>query len=361
VQVRRAHRLCPVRQGAARIAPLEGPESTMEEVFRMPRFARKTPALILSGLSIALFAGAATAQTYPAKGIRIIVAYTPAGTTDILARALGQKFSEAWGQPVMVDNRPGANGNISTGVAAKSPPDGHTLLMATAGTHGINPTLYPKLAFDAIKDFAPISLVAVVPNIVVVHPSLPVKNLRDLVAYGKANPGRLTFGAPGVGSTGHLSGELFKTMAGISMTHIAYKGSAPTMQDLIGGQIPLVIDNIPPYLPQVKAGKIRALAVTTAKRTPAAPDLPTVAEAGVPGYEASAWFGLFAPAGTPPEIVSRISAETQRVLKLPDVNERLAGLGAQPAANSPQEYGQFVRDEIAKWAKVIRAANVSIE
>ena len=304
----------------------------------------------------------ALAQTaYPTKPIRIIVAYTPAGTTDILARALGQKFTEAWSQPVLVDNRPGANGNIGTEAAAKAPADGYTLLMGTAATHGINPSLYPKLQFDAVKDFAPISLTAIVPNIVVVANSLPVKNVQDLITYGKANPGKLAHGSPGIGSTGHLSAELFKTLAGISMTHVAYKGSAPTLQDLMGGQIQVVIDNIPPYLPQVKAGKIRALAVTPSKRSPAAPDLPTLQEAGLKGYDASSWFGLFAPAGTPSEVVAKLAQESQRILNLPDVRERLLALGAQPVGNSPDEFARFVQDEIAKWAGVIRSANIRLE
>ena len=305
---------------------------------------------------------AAHAQApYPTKGIRIIVAYTPAGTTDILARAIGQKFTEAWKQPVIVDNRPGANGNIGTEVAAKSPADGYVLLMGTAGTHGVNPGLYPKLPYDALKDFAPISLAAIVPNILVVHNSLPVKNVQELVTYAKKNPRKLSFGSPGIGSTGHLSSELFKTLAGIDMTHVAYKGSAPTLQDLMGGQIQVVIDNIPPYLPHVKAGKIRALAVTPAKRSPAAPDLPTMAEAGVKGYDAASWFGLLAPAGTPAEIVEKLSEETRRILNLPEVREKLLSLGAQPAGSTPDGFARFIESEIAKWGKVIRSANVTLQ
>ena len=323
--------------------------------------------LRICGLSLLLslgIAGAAQAQAqgqYPAKPIRIIVAYTPAGTTDILARAIGQKLTEAWKQPVIVDNRPGANGNIGTEAAAKSPADGYTLLMGTAGTHGVNPGLYPKLPYDAVKDFAPISLTAIVPNILVVHSSLPVKNVQELVAYAKKNPGKLSFGSPGVGSTGHLSSELFKTLAGINMVHVAYKGSAPTLQDLMGGQIQIVIDNIPPYLPHVKAGKIRALAVTPAKRSPAAPDLPTMAEAGVKGYDAASWFGLLAPAGTPAEIVERLSEETRRILNLPDVRDKLLSLGAQPAGSTPEEFTRFIESEIAKWDRVIRSANVTLQ
>lgn len=306
--------------------------------------------------------GSVLAQTtYPTKTMRIIVPYTPAGTTDILARAMGQKFTEAWSQPVLVDNRPGANGNIGTEVAAKAAPDGYTLLMGTAATHGTNPGLYPKLQFDAVRDFAPISLVAVVPNIVVVTNSLAAKNLPDLITYAKANPGKLSHGSPGQGSTGHLSAELLKSMTGAVMTHVPYRGSAPVLQDLMGGQLQVVIDNMPPYLSQVRAGKIRALAVTSAKRSPAAPQLPTVAETGVKGYEASSWFGFFAPAGTPPDILAKLAAETQRILQLPDMKDRLLSLGAQPAANTPDEFAVFVRDEIAKWGAVIRNAGVRIE
>ncbi|MPZ45239.1 MAG: tripartite tricarboxylate transporter substrate binding protein [Betaproteobacteria bacterium] len=322
---------------------------------------RKQAAIAAFGFAaIVGCAGAAAQSAYPTKPIRIIVAYTPAGTTDILARAIGQKFTAAWSQPVIVDNRPGANGTIGTEIAAKAPADGYTLLMATAATHAINPTLYPKLQYDAVKDFAPVSRVATVPNILVVSNALPVKNVKELIAYAKANPGKLAHGSPGIGSTGHLSAELFKSMTGIRMTHVAYKGSAPTLQDLMSGQIQVVIDNIPPYLPQVKAGKIRALAVTPAKRSPAAPELPTIDEAGVKGYEASTWFALFAPAGTPAAVVAKLSAETRRILDLPDMRERLLGLGAQPAGSTPEELARFVKAEVAKWAKVIRDANVTL-
>ena len=266
---------------------------------------------------------------YPERPIRIVVAYTPAGATDILARTVGQKLTEAWGQPVIIDNRPGANGNIGTEYAAKATADGYTLLMVTAGTHGINPSLYRKLGFDAVKDFAPVSLVAMVPNVFVVNNAVPVKDVKEFIAYAKANPGKLNYGSPGNGSTAHLSMELFKSMTGIQMLHIPYKGSAGVLADLIGGQIVATMDNMPPYVPQVKAGKIRALAVSPLRRSPALPDVPTVAEAGVPGYDSGAWFGLVAPAHTPKDIVNKLSRETARILKLPDVNARLADLGAE--------------------------------
>jgi tripartite-type tricarboxylate transporter receptor subunit TctC len=317
-------------------------------------------AAVLALVCAALSAPTA-AQKFPTKPIRIIVAYTPAGATDILARAIGQKMNDTWGQPVIVDNRPGANGNIGTELAARATPDGHTLVMGTAGTHGINPSLYRKLNWDAVKDFEPVSLVAMVPNILVVNNSLPVKNVKELIAYAKANPGKLNYGSPGNGSTAHLSMELFKTMTGTSLTHIPYKGSAGVLADVMGGQIALTMDNMPPYLPQVKAGKIRALAVSTAKRSPAVPDIPTIAEAGVPGYDSGAWFGLLAPAGTPKGIVNRLAAETQRILKLPDVHERIAALGAEPVGSTPEQFAAHIKSEIAKWAKVIKEANVELQ
>ena len=303
---------------------------------------------------IAVVASAAPAdpkESYPTRPIRIIVAYTPAGTTDILARFIGQKMTESWGQPVIVENRPGANGNIGTEIAARATPDGYTITMGTAATHSINNTLYPKLAWHAQRDFEPISLVAVVPNLLVVNNALPVKSVKELIAFAKANPGKLTFGSPGVGATAHLSMELFKTLTGTSMVHVPYKGSAGVLADVMAGQIQLAMDNIPVYLPQAKAGKIRALAVSSPQRTPAAPEIPTVAEAGVPGFEALSWFGLLAPAKTPRPIVGKLAAETRRILNLPDINERISALGAQPIGGTPREYAAFIQTEIAKWQK----------
>ena len=308
-----------------------------------------------------LWPATALAQTYPSKPIRIIVAYTPAGTTDILARGVGQKMSESFGQPVIVDNRPGVNGNIGTDVAAKATADGHTLLMVTAGTHGINPSLYRKLPWDAVKDFAPISLVANVPNILVVNNSVPVKSVKDFIAHLKASPDKFNYGTPGNGSTGHLSMEMFKAMTGTRIQHIPYKGSAGVLADVIGGQIAATIDNLPPYLPQVKSGKIRGLAVTSIKRSPVVPDIPTIAETAVTGYSAGSWFGLVAPAGTPKPVIDKLALETQRILKLPDVAERVAGLGAEAAGGTPEQFAGHIKTEIAKWAKVIKDANVELQ
>ena len=318
---------------------------------------------VIAGMALLASSALVCAQSagYPQRPIRIVVAYTPAGATDILARTVGQKFTETWGQPVIIDNRPGANGNIGTEYAAKATPDGYTLLMVTAGTHGINPGLYRKLGFDAVKDFAPVSLVAMVPNIFVVNNAVPAKDLKEFIAYAKANPGKLNYGSPGNGSTAHLSMELFKSMTGVQMLHIPYKGSAGVLADLIGGQIVAMMDNMPPYVPQVKAGKIRALAVSPARRSPAVPDVPTVAEAGVPGYDSGAWFGLVAPANTPKDIVNKLARETARVLKLPDVSARLSDLGAEPVGGTPEQFAVHIKAEIAKWAKVIKGANVELQ
>ncbi len=324
------------------------------KIFRMLGVASFAAAALTAGTAYA-------ADAYPARPVRIIVAYTPAGTTDILARGIGQKMNEAWGQQIVVDNRPGANGNIGTELAAKATPDGYTLLMATAGTHGINPTLYTKLAYDAIKDFEPVSLVAIVPNILVVNNSVPAKSVKEFIEWAKSRAGQINYGSPGNGSTGHLSTELLKSMTGIKMTHIPYKGSAPTLADLMGGQIQVVIDNMPPYLPQVKAGRIRALAVSPAKRSPAMPDLPTIAEAGVPGYDAGSWFALYAPAKTPKAIVNKLSTETARILKLSDVSQRLSEQGAESVGSTPEQLSAHTRSEIAKWAKVIKDSGARAE
>lgn len=316
--------------------------------------------VLIAGAALVL-AASAHAQQFPTKPIRIIVAYPPAGTTDILARLVGQRMTESWGQPVITDNRAGAAGNIGTEIAARATPDGYTLLMGTAGSHSVNPNLYRKLNWHPIRDFAPISLVAIVPNIMVVNNSLPVKSVKELIAYAKANPGKLNYGSPGNGSTAHLSMEMFKSMTGTSLVHIPYKGSAPVLADLIGGQISITIDNMPVYLPQVKAGKIRALAVSPAKRSPAAPELPTIAEAGVPGYDSGAWFGLLAPAGAPKPVVAKLAAETARILKMREVHERISELGAEPVGGTPEQFAALIKADGLKWARVIRDAKVELQ
>ena len=317
------------------------------------------PGPLVAAIAAVVFSTTATA--FPTKPIRIVVAYTPAGTTDILARVVGQRMSEAWGQPVIVDNRPGANGNIGTEVAARAVPDGHSLVMATAGTHGINVSLYRKLAWHPVRDFAPVSLVAMVPNIMVVNNALPVKSVKEFIAYARANPGKLSYGSPGQGSTAHLSMELFKSMTGSNVVHVPYKGSAGVLNDVMGGQIAVTIDNMPPYVPQVRAGKIRALAVSTAKRSTAMPDLPTIAEAGVTGYDAGAWFGLLAPAGTPASIVERLAAETARVLAMPDVHKRLTDIGLTPVGDTPAAFAATIRADHERWGAAIRKANIKLD
>jgi tripartite-type tricarboxylate transporter receptor subunit TctC len=308
-----------------------------------------------------LAVGSAQAQPYPSKPIRFVVPYPAGGPLDTVARLLGQKVSESVKQPVVVDNRPGAGGNIGADAVAKSPPDGYTILMGAVATHAINPTLYASMPYDAMRDFAPITQVASTPNVLVVNPALPVTTVREFIAYAKANPGKLNFGSGSTGSAGHLAGELFKTMAGIEMTHVPYKGAGPAMNDLIGGQIQLMFDNLASSLGQVRAGRVRALAVTTARRSALAPELPTIAESGLPGFDISTWFGVFAPAGTPREVLDRLHAEFTRALSSPEVRERMLTLGAEPVSNRPDEFAAYIRAESDKYARVIRASGAKAD
>ena len=279
-----------------------------------------------------------------------------------MGRGIAQKLQEAWGQPVVVDNRPGAGGGIGADLVAKSPGDGYTLLMGAVSTHAINPSLYAKIPYDPQKDFVPVALVAQVPNILVVNPSLPVQSVKDLIAYAKANPGSLSFGSGSTGSTGHLAGELFKTMAGVDMVHIPYKGGAPAMQDLLAGQTQLMFDNLANALPQVKAGKLRAIAVATAARAPSVPELPTIAESGLPGFDLTTWFGIFAPAGTPPEVVAKLNAEIAKALSAKELAERLAAMGTVPPEdNTPERFAAFVRSEAAKYARVVKDSGARVD
>lgn len=313
-------------------------------------------------LVLALACGGACAQSYPSRPIRLVVPYPPGGPLDIMGRAIGQKLSEAWNQPVVVDNRPGAGGNIGADLVAKSPADGYTLLMGAVATHAINPTLYGRLPYDPVRDFAPVALVAQVPNILVVNPSVPVRSVKELIELARARPDYLNFGSGSTGSTGHLAGELFNTMAGVRMVHIPYKGGAPAMTDLLAGQVQLMFDNLANALPNVRAGRLRALAVTTLARSPAMPDLPTVAESGLPGFDLTTWFGLMVPAGTPAEIVSRLNAEIVRALNAKDMRERLEKMGAEPPLdNTPAHFAAFIRTEAAKYAKVVRDSGAKVE
>jgi len=300
---------------------------------------------------LAAMSGSAHAQ-YPNKPIRLVVTFPTGGAPDILARIISEKSQ--LGQSVVVDNKPGAGGNIGAEIVAKSPADGYTVVMGTVGTHSINGALYSKMPYDMVKDFVPVTLIASTPNLLVVNPALPVKNVQELIAYGKANPGKLSFGSPGIGTSIHVSGELMKSMAGIEMTHVPYKGRQFAIPDLLGGQIQLMFDNMPSALPLAKEGKLRALGQTGARRSPSAPDVPTVAEQGLPGFEATSWFAMFAPAGTPKDIVTKLNAEVQRIFKLPEVIEKMKILGLDPILAGPEELGKYQQQEITKWAKVVK-------
>jgi tripartite-type tricarboxylate transporter receptor subunit TctC len=308
-----------------------------------------------------IFAMGARGEEYPTRPIRLVVPFTPAGATDILARIIGQNLSQAWGQQVVVDNRPGAAGNIGTELVAKAPPDGYTLLMCTVSTHGINPSLYKKIPYDAVKDFAPVSLVALVPNVLEVNPAVEAKTVAELIALAKKNPGKLNFASSGSGTSVHMSAELFKLLAGLDIVHVPYKGSAPALTDLLGGQVDLMFDNLPASLSHIKAGKLRPLAVTSAHRSPALPEVPTMAEAGIEGYEATAWFGVLAPAGTPRPIVEKLAAEIAKGLKTPAGKAALADQGAEAVGGTPDEFGVFIKAELEKWAKVVKASGAQVD
>jgi tripartite-type tricarboxylate transporter receptor subunit TctC len=305
--------------------------------------------------------GKVFAQTYPNKPIHLIVAFPPGGTTDVVARLVGQKLSEGLGQPVVVDNRPGASGIIGTEMAAKAAADGYTLLMGYITTNAINPSLYGKLPYDPVKDFAPVSWIASAPLLVMVHPSIPVNSVKELIALAKSKPGQLSYASGGNGSPPHLAGELFKTMAGVDMMHVPYKGSAPAMVDVLGGHVPVYFDGIVTTLPQVKAGKLRALGVTSAKRSPSAPEIPTVAESGLPGFEVISWWGMVVQAGAPKEIVSKLNSEIVKIVQMPDVKERLASQGAIPMGSTPEQFAAHIKAETAKWGKVIRECGVKVD
>ena len=318
--------------------------------------------ILCAGMLLTLAATAAQAQAYPARPIRFVVPYAPGGPLDLIARAIGQKLTEATGQAVVVDNKPGAGGNIGADIVAKAAPDGYTIVMGAVATHAINPTLYPKIPYDPVKDFTPVAMVAVVPNVLVVNPTLPVKSVKELIDFAKAKPSYLNFASGSTGSTGHLAGELFNALAGVQMVHIPYKGGAPAMADLLAGQVQLMFDNLANALPQVKAGKLRALAVTTAQRSAFAPDLPTLAEAGVPGFDLTTWFGIFLPGNAPRDIVLRLNTEINKALNAPDMKDRLEKMGAEPPANNtPERFAAFIKVEFDKYARVIKASGAKVE
>lgn len=316
--------------------------------------------IVLLSVALALAATSSFAQLYPAKPIRLIVTFATGGGTDLAARTVAPKISEALGQSIVIENRAGANGAVGADAVAKAPPDGYTLMVGAAGTLAVAPHL-GKLPFDTFRDFAPISLLATSPFVVTVNPSVKAETMRELIALAKANPGKLTFGSSGTGGAPQLATELFKSMASIDMLHVPYKGLGPAIADLLGGQIQLIFADVGLVTAHLKGGKLRGLAVTGSNRSAAVPDLPTVAEAGVPGYAAGTWYGLFAPAGTPSAIVSRLSEETRKALAHPDVRASLAAQGVDPAGNTPEQFAAFVRDEHAKWGKVIRDAGIKAE
>ncbi|MEY4599040.1 MAG: hypothetical protein RLZZ445_1837 [Pseudomonadota bacterium] len=311
--------------------------------------------LIAATLAVAL---PAAAQTYPSKPVRIVVVSTPGGSVDTLARAIAPRLSSKWSQQVLVDNRPGAGGAIAAELVSKAPPDGYTLMMGTIASLATNVSLYKSLPYDPVKDFAPITLVATQNLVLLVHPSIPSRSVKELVALAKKQPGKLTFASAGNGVGGHLSGELFKMLAQIDILHIPYKGVQPAMMDVVGGQVTMVFASIASGMAQVANKRLFPLAVTGAQRSPAARELPTMVEAGIKGYESSTWYGLVAPAGTPSDIVNRLNAEVVAGLKSPDLNERLTREGADPVGNSPAEFSKYMQSEIDKWRKVIRAAGI---
>ncbi len=311
-------------------------------------------AITLAGIA---WSGPATAQTsaatFPDKPLKIVVTFTTGGAPDILARIIGERLTAAWGQPVIVDNKPGAGGNVGADFVAKSAPDGYTIVVGTVGTHSINPALYAKMPYDAVKDFTPITLIATTPNMLVINNDVPAKNLKDFIALGKKE-GKMTFASSGSGTSIHVSGELFKTMTGIDMVHIPYKGRATAIPDVLGGRVTMMFDNMPSSLALVREGKLRALGVTSSTRSPAAPDIPTIAESGLPGFDAVSWFALFAPANTPKPIIDKLQAEVRRILKTPDIMKKLADNGLDPVGGTSEELAAYQKSEITKWAKVVK-------
>ena len=319
------------------------------------------------GLALGLLVGAlawlpnAGAQEYPTKPIRLVITYPPGGNTDLVGRALALKLGEFMGQQVVVDNRGGAGGVLGSMITAQSAPDGYTIMLGTSAGMVINPLLSRKLSYDPVKDFAPVSMVVIVPQLLVINPQLPVKNVRELIAFAKAKPGYLNAGSSGVGTPNHFGTELLKWLAGVDIVHVPYKGGAPALTDLLGGQIQMAFSSVPAVLPHIKAGRLVALGVGSAKRSPALPNIPTIAEAGVPGYEYTTWYGIFAPAKTPRTLIARLNAEIVKAMETPDIKDRFTALGGDPDPGTPEELRAYMANESAKWAKIIKAANIRIE
>jgi tripartite-type tricarboxylate transporter receptor subunit TctC len=321
----------------------------------MPRF-QSLMIFLASGLALP-----ALAETWPARPLRFIVPFAPGGGGDVVGRAIGQRLGEQLGKPLIIDNRGGAGGTLGVDLAAKAAPDGYTLLLGNVGPIAVGPSLYPRLPYDPVRDFAPVTMIASFPNILVANPGLPFKSVPELVAYAKSRPGKLNFGSAGTGTSTHLAAELFSSVAGIDVVHVPYKGGAAALTDVIAGQVAYYFGTLPSSLPLAKAGRIRALGVTSLTRSPAAPDVPTIAESGYRGFEMAAWYGLMYPAGTPREIIVRLNAATMAVLALPDVKERLVQEGSEPMGNTPAQFGAYIKSEIAKWSAVVKAANLKAE
>jgi len=304
---------------------------------------------------------ATAADVYPAKALRLIVPFPPGGPADSLARLVGEKLSASLGKAVVVDNRPGAGGNIGMELGARSAPDGYTLVLAPAGNLTVNPFLYRNVPYDVGRDFAPVTVIAAVPNVLVIHPSVPAKSVAELVRYAKAHPGTLNYSSPGNGSGAHLAGELFKSMAGVDTVHIPFNGIAPAVTAVVGGQVQMMFAGAPSALPQVKAGRLVALGVASPKRIAAAPELPTLAESGLPGFDVTSWYSIVVPSGTPNDIIARLRSEIAGALTQPEVQEKLAGLGAEPIGNTPAEFAAMLKVETAKWSKIVKDANIQVE
>ena len=312
-------------------------------------------------LACALAAVAAPAQQYPTKPVRWIVPFPPGGGTDVISRAIAQKLTEAWGQQVIADNRPGSGGTIGLAAATKSPADGYTVVLGQLANVAIAPALYTRLPYDPLKELQPVTLVLSAPLILVAHPSLPAKNTRELLALARAKPDAITFGSPGNGTTGHLAAEVIKSTTGVKMTHVPYKGASPAITGLLGGEIAIYVSSIPPALPFMKAGRLKAIGVTSAKRTATLPDVPTIAESGLPGYEVTNWYGVMVPAGVPKDILARLHTEIVRILQLPEVRQRFAGEGGDVAPNTPEQFAAFIRSEIAKWGRAVKDSGARVD
>jgi tripartite-type tricarboxylate transporter receptor subunit TctC len=312
-------------------------------------------------MAVPALSGGVAAQTFPTKPVRWVIPFPPGGGTDTISRTLAQKLTEAWGQQVIADNRPGSGGTIGMAIAAKLPPDGYNLVLGQLANVAIAPALYPKLQYDPAKDFTPISLALKSPLILVVHPSVPAKNVKELIALARAKPESITFGSPGNGTTGHLGTELIRSTGKVRMTHIPYKGAVPAFTGLLGGEIAVYMSSIQPAIPMMKAGRVRALGVTGAERIRSLPEVPTIAESGLPGYEVTNWYGVMAPAGLPKDLLGRIHADVAKALKQPDVQQRFEAEGGDPSPNTPDQFAAFITAEIAKWSKVVKESGAKVE